>query len=93
MCEGAQPVSNVLEHFDPCQVIVDCTLLCNVRRSICCNRASRPSADQKCRHSPPMIEITRFSPPPPQKGIFSLIPQNDLKDQRRRLIDPLRNNV
>ena len=25
----------------------------NVRRSICCNRASRPSADQKCRHSPP----------------------------------------
>ena len=33
--------------------IVDCTLLCNVRRPICCNRATRPSADQKCWHIPP----------------------------------------
>ena len=42
MSERARRVSNVLEHFDLCQVILGCTLL---SRSICCNTATRPSAD------------------------------------------------
>ena len=36
----------------------------------------------------PLSEIAHFCPPSPQKEIFSLIPQNDLKEQRRRLSDP-----
>ena len=40
----------------------------------------------------PPVRNNPFFSPSPQKGIFSLIPQNDLKDQRRRLSDPLRYN-
>ena len=44
----------------------------NVRRSICCNRASRPSADQKCRHSPPSQKQPVFLPLPLKKEFFFL---------------------
>ena len=40
----------------------------------------------------PPLRNSLFFSPSPSKRKFSLIPQNHLKDQRRRLSDPLRNN-
>ena len=56
--------------------------------------ATEPPAHQQIERADtvPLSEIARFSPPPPQRGIFCLIPPKDLKDQRRRVSDPHGNN-
>ena len=85
-------MSNVLQHFDPCQVILDCTLLC--RMSVALFVLTEPPAHQLSKSAdtvPPLRNSPFFSPSPSKRNFF-LMPQNDVKDQRRRLSDPLRNN-
>ena len=85
LCERAQPVSNVLQHFDPCQVILDCTLLC--RMSVALFVLTEPPAHQLTKSADtvsPLRNSPFFSPSPSKRNFF-LMPQNDVKDQRRRL--------
>ena len=85
LCERARPVSNVLQHFDPCQVILDCTLLC--RMSVALFVLTDPPAHQLIKSAdtvPPLRNSLFFSPSPSKRNFF-LMPQNDVKDQRRRL--------
>ena len=85
LCERARPVSNVLQHFDPCQVILDCTLLC--RMSVALFVLTEPPAHQLSKSAdtvPPLRNSPFFSPSPSKRNFF-LMPQNYVKDQRRRL--------
>ena len=85
LCERARPVSNVLQHFDLCQVILDCTLLC--RMSVALFVLTEPPAHQLTKSAdtvPPLRNSPFFSPSPSKRNFF-LMPQNDVKDQRRRL--------
>ena len=85
LCDRARPVSNVLQHFDPCQVILDCTLLC--RMSVALFVLTEPPAHQLIKSAdtvPPLRNSPFFSPSPSKRNFF-LMPQNDVKDQRRRL--------
>ena len=85
LCERARPVSNVLQHFDPCQVILDCTLLC--RMSVALFVLTEPPTHQliKSADTVPPLRNSPFFPPSPSKRNFFLMPQNDVKDQRRHV--------
>ena len=71
LCERARPVSNVLQHFDPCQVILDCTLLC--RMSVALFVLTEPPAHQLTKSAdtvPPLRNSPFFSPSPSKKEFF-----------------------